>query len=433
MTSNATMPLVRNLCLLLVTCLVGFVLCEGSLRLFYPRYAPLAEAQARFDTMRIWARTANNRDYSGARPDTGLTHAVHHNNLGLRQHRSFSAADLASATNVGVFGDSFVENEGLDAPYSLTEPLDYLLNQTGRRFHVLNFGVAGYGTGQSLLHYEHFRYAEDLAHVFYVYCQNDLDNIAETGLFHLDEAGRLVQHEAIRSSWWGTRMGRLHIPYLILDATGRLSNYLKKRGRRERRKRGRLWDVYKERLTKVRGDVQLFTYTGAEDGEDFRERLAIFRRLIRRWKQVVEHNEGKFYVVLLPHHIPAASPRVPDLLTEEDIETISLYDCFGAYDAEHYSRPWQSSPYYFKSDDHWNEAGNRLAALCLYRVLEADMRLPALSEETLRTTLRRYYAAFGGLDANAGGGQWAARLSRRRPLAFGRNIRPLSIPLSACP
>lgn len=199
-----------------VSTLVGFkLLCEGSLRIFYPKYAPLAEARARFDTLRIWASRPNNRG-EGFHPDTGLTHALHHNNLALRQHRNFSEADLASATNVGIFGDSFVENVRMDAPYSLTEPLDYLLNQRGRRFNALNFGVDGYGPGQSSLHYEGFRYADALAHVFYVYCENDLENLSSKKLFHLDEAGRLVQHEAIRSSWWATRMSRLHLPYLIL-------------------------------------------------------------------------------------------------------------------------------------------------------------------------------------------------------------------------
>ena len=406
MTSNAMMPLLRNLGLLLVSCLAGLLLCEASLRLFYPKYAPLAEARARFDTMRIWARIPNDRA-SHLHPDTGSMHTLHHNNLALRQHRNFSPADLA-AVNVGVFGDSFVENRGMDAPYSLTEPLDYLLNQRGQRFNVLNFGVAGYGTGQSLLHYEHFRYAEDLAYVFYVYYENDLADIVHTALFDLDEAGRLVQHEAIRASWWAARMRRLHLPYLILDLSGRLSSYVEKRARHEERTRERRREE------------------GREKDEDFwkrdAEHLAIFRGLIRRWKQAVERNGGKFYVVLLPTLNPAASPRVPDLLREEDVAMISLYDCFGAHDAEHYQHTWNDSPYRFKlkSDPHWNEAGNRLAALCLYRVLEADMRLPALAEATLQATLHRYYAAFGGwMPVNTGGrgGKGSTRPSLAPPIA----------------
>ena len=398
--------MIRNLCILLVTCLVGLLLCEGSVRFFYPKYAPLAEARARFDAMRLWARIANDRS-SHPHPDIGSWHALHHNNLALRQHRNFSAADLAAATNVGVFGDSFVENVGMDAPYSLTEPLDYLLNQSGRRFNVLNFGVNGYGPGQSLLHYEHFRWAEDLAHVFYVYCEaNDLRDITKTGLFHLDEAGRLMQHEAIRSSWLVTQMGRLHLPYLVLDASGRLSSYVEERALQNKRMRERLKEEDRKK------------------DEDFwkrhEKRFAIFRGLIRRWKQLVEHHGGKFYVVLLPEYNPADFPRVPAILQEEGIETISLYDCFGAHEEEHYQRKtWNYSSYRFKNDYHWNEAGNRLAALCLYRVLEADMRLPALSAEMLRAALRRYYAAFGGwMPVNAGKeGNGAPRPSPSPPTA----------------
>ena len=376
------MPLVRNLSLLLATCLVGLVLCEGSLRLFYPKYEPLAEARYRFDMMRLWARSPNDRA-EHPHPDTGLMHALHHNNLGLRQHRNFSAVDLTAAVNVGVFGDSFVENRGMDAPYSLTEPLDYLLNQRGQRFNVLNFGVAGYGPGQSLLHYEHFRYAEDLAYVFFVYGEGDLKDLAYRKLFHLDEVGRLVEHEAIRSSLAVTWMSRLHLPYLILDARGHISSYMKERRRHARRT-----------LRPLRREQGHRRYSTAK------ERHRVFRHLIRRWKQAVERNGGKFYVVLLPQHSPATFPRVPDLLQEEDVATISLYDCFGTYDAEHYQRQWSdSSPYRFKTDGHWNEAGNRLAAMCLYRVLEGEMGLPTLTAETLRAVLRRYYAAFGGWRA----------------------------------
>ena len=181
--SNAGMPV--NLCLLLASCAVGLFLCELTLRLFYPTYHGLVEARLRPHDLRIWAREPNARNW-GLHPDTGLPHAVHHNNLALRQDRNFSAADLASATNVGFFGDSFVENVGMAAPYSFTEPLDWLLNQGEKRFNVLNFGVEGYGPGQSFLHYEHFRRAEELDYVFFVYCKyDDLVNVHQTGSFHL--------------------------------------------------------------------------------------------------------------------------------------------------------------------------------------------------------------------------------------------------------
>ena len=399
-----------NLGLLLASCVVGLSLCEVSLRLFYPKYRHLAEVRFASSAMRIWARMPNQRDHM-ARPDTHLFHSFHHNNLALRQHRNFTEAELAAATNVGVFGDSFVENSRIAAQYSFTEPLDYLLNQSGMPFNVLNFGVDGYGPGQSLLHYEHFRHAVDLDHVLFVYCENDIRNIYETGLFRLDEAGRLAQHAAIPSPWWVRLISRLHISYLILDASGRLSfERWKKILSKE------FLDEYQEREKHVQHSLSLSM--GEMGDEEFKSSLAIFQRILRRWKELVENDGGAFSVVWLP--APPVDPDVAAVLLEEDIKVFDLSDCFGVYDAEHYRTPWSRSPYRFKTDNHWNEAGNRLAAVCLYRFLEEEMELPALSEEDLRAALHRYYAAFGErTPMNAGGG--GASLPWRQSV-FGRNI-----------
>ncbi len=390
--------LFANVCLLLVSCVAGLALCEVSLRLFYPKYRHFAEAQFRSDTMRLWARTPNARDWASS-PEIFVPHSLYYNNLALRQHRDFSAADLDAATNIGVFGDSFVENTRVAAPYSFTEPLDYLLNQSGQRFNVLNFGVGGYGTGQSLLHYEDFRYAEDLDHVVYVYCRNDLWNLYAAGLFHLDKAGHLVRHEAMRASWWVPLIRGMHTPYLVLDASGRLSSVLAettthledlRRGFRDR-----------HRGAKYR-DMRAAFRRGRLVRDDQKTSLAIFRQLIRRWKHLAEHNGSTFSVVLLPMFPP--QPFVLDLLHAEGVAVIDLYACFGDADPAHSQRRRSAPPYRFKNDWHWNATGNRLAAVCLYRVLEEKTGIPALSEDRLQEALFRYYAAFGGeIPPKAGG------------------------------
>ena len=374
-----------NLCLLLVSCLVSISLCEVSLRLFYPKYRHLAEAQFSRDAMRLWARKANNRGLIN-HPDTGAPHLLAHNNFGLRQHRDFSATDLAAATNISFFGDSFTENIGMPVQYSFTEPLDYLLNQSGEPFNVLNFGVYGYGTDQSFLHYEHFRHAEDLDHVLYVYCQNDLDNIFR-GLFYLDDRGTLARHEGIRSSGWVLLINRLHVSYLILDAIGRLPALIEERTANIKRKLGQRMDS--------RIDSRLFSET--EKNSE-----AIFQQLIRRWKSLVETHGNTFYVVTLPGH-PLAPP-LSFFLREEGIEIINLSDCFGDHDPAYRGGNWQESPYYFRNDDHWNEAGNQLAAACLYRFFEEKAGLPLLSKGALQEALHRYYSAFEGWRPRMSGG-----------------------------
>ena len=383
-----------NIFLLLVSCVVGLSLCEVSLRLFYPQYRDVAETQLSYDATRIWARTPHQRNYQH-HSDTRVPHFVHHNNLALRQHRNFSKADLAAATNIGVFGDSFVENVGMAAPYSFTEPLDYLLNQGPKRFNVLNFGVSGYGPGQSFLHYERFRHAEDLAHVFYVYCHGDMVDLGKRGLFHLDEAGHLIKNEAARPSWYAPLISRLHTPYLVLDAGGRLSSVIA--------------ETTTDPTDPRRRAVRRAARRGKPTHDGSKTSLEIFRLLIRHWKQVAEHNGSTFSVVLLPQW---PEPVIADLLDAEDVEVIDLYNCFGTADPVHSQQPWVQSPYRFKNNYHWNEAGNRLAAVCLYRALEEKMGSPRLSEGGLQEALLRYYGAFEGELLIKGGGAGAGTEGR---------------------
>ena len=378
-----------NLCLLLASCLAGLSLCELSLRLFYPKYRHQAEAQFRFDAMRIWARLPNSRDWRTS-PDTLQPHLFHHNNLGLRQHRNFTETDLTSATNIGFFGDSFVENVRMAAHYSFTEPLDYLLNQGKKSFNVLNFGVDGNGPGQSFLSYQHFRHVEDLDHVFFVYCRNDLRDLFNHGLFSLDTAGRLRQTEAGQSSWRVRFISRLHLSYLILDVKDRLPSLIAETAaNNEYPRRGNDESNRNERyLAMWRAGWQ-----GRQDNDDLKNTLTIFRQLIRRWKHMVEQNGGTFSVVLLPLD-PTRRSSVVDLLNAEDVDVIDLYACFRDADPAH--RRWHRSPYRFKNDFHWNEAGNKIAAVCLYRFLEERVGLAALSKNELRAALSRYYMAFEG-------------------------------------
>lgn len=149
----------------------------------------------------------------------------------------------------------------------------------------------------------------------------------------------------------------MHIPYLVLDVSGRLSSF------------------HQRRL-----------------GSGQKNSLAIFRQLIRRWKYLAEHNGSTFSVVLLPNR---PEPVSSDLLTAEGAQVIDLYACFGDADPAYPHRPWRQSPYRFKNDLHWNEAGNRLAAVCLYRVFEEKMGLPKWSEEDLWEASFDYYTAFG--------------------------------------
>ena len=68
-------------------------------------------------------------------------------------------------------------------------------------------------------------------------------------------------------------------------------------------------------------------------------------------------------------------------------------------------------------DTHWNEAGNMVAAHCLYRFLEEWLKLPRLSETALANARHEYYSAVGtGWNPPA---DWVAPLTKDIASAAG--------------
>ena len=379
--------------LALASCLVAIALCEAALRVFHPKYRDLAETTLVRDPDFIFVRMPNHRDF-GWHPDNGEWHPLFHNNFGARQHRNFSTGELDAAVNIAFFGDSFVENVALQAPFSFTEPLDYLLNlERGARqgaaaggvFNVLNFGVAGYGTAQSLLRYEGWRHRETLDHVFYVYCENDPEDNVEAGLFQLDAQG-LARRRPTGASVGTALVSGLHLSYLALDASGRLSAYV--------------WAAVDE--ANARHSWVVARRGPGREGDLPAAAIALMRSLLRRFKAAVEERGASFHLVLLPNRNQAGGP-IATAAAEEGIAAINLHRCFAERDPAHATTPWMESPYRFGDDFdyHWNEAGNRLAAVCLHRYLEGVMGLAPLSAGQVAAALNHYYSAFdAGLAAH---------------------------------
>ena len=390
--------------LLLASCLAGLLLCEAGLRLFHPKYKHLAEAPLIRDPNLLFARKPSHCSFHLHR-ESRAPHPLCHNNLGLRQHRDFSALDLESSINIGFFGDSFTENISMAAPFSFTEPLDYLLNTGGRRINVLNFGVHGYSTSQSLRRYETWDLQETLDHVLYVYYENDLKDNLASPLFRLDEAGQLATEEEAFSASFGL-LSKLHLSYLALDVAGRLRAHL---------------EDSRAKVPEREPAIEIGPATGNGGASGVaRSEFALFRQLLRRWKEAVENNGARFHLVWPPMETRDFS-SVAAIAKEEGIQILNLRDCFGERDLAHLRTPWLHSPYRFKPGLHWNEAGNRLAALCLHRFLEGALELPWLPEKDLELALRRYYSAF---EAEASAGWGAGRGDAPRMKTASRPASP---------
>ena len=350
-----------NAALVLASCLAVLLLGEAVLRVVHPKYEHLAQATWDMD---VFLRDPGRRP-TRWHPDTGEQHAQFLNNLGLRQHRNFTVADLESAVNIGFFGDSFTENTTMAVQFSFTEPLDYLLNvereggEAQLSFNVLNYGHDGWGTAQSLLRYEALgqKGGGGLDHVFYVLIDNDLNENIKHGLFRLNDRGQLERAAAENGRGFGSALlSNLHLSYLALDVALGFS--------------GRMgWSRF----------------------DPPPSAFPLFRQLLRRFKEAVETDGASFSLVWPPH---IDLPAVAAIVAEEGVESVSLMDCFAERDPAHLRTPWLRSPYRFKNNWHWNEAANRLAAMCLHRFLERRLALRPLSDKAVEGALSRYYAAF---------------------------------------
>ena len=374
-----------NLGLMVVSLLVALTIAELTLRLAFPRYESAATPQYSPDNARIWSARPGRR-FESAHPDTGVAHAVLYNSLALRQSREFE--DLDSRTNIVFFGDSYTANIDLPSPYSFTEPLDFLLNLSQPRFNVLNAGVNGYGTDQSFLNYLDFPIKNQVHHIYYVLCANDLRNIYESNLFSLDENGTLTRNSVPQPKWWIGILARLHITYLLLDVRQRLlyARETDLTSYRELFEASGMREDHDTRKGTDRAQKIEQSFLRRDQNDDAKRALAIFNALLAAWQREANQQGSLFSVVLLPTgREDLFTPFIPD-----GIDVLSLAQAFSErMDGFSYDKVR------FENDGHWNEWGNALAAQVLYDHLQKLLDLPALSPTEQLDALNRYYAAFG--------------------------------------
>ena len=348
--------------------IVALGICEITVRILYPKYEYSANSAYNRDTNRIWARSPN-VSYERAHPDTGKTHLVHHNNLGLRDNRDYSDEDLRNSTSLGFFGDSFVENLRLPVEDTFTKQLDLLLNQSGRPFNVLNFGVDGYGTDQSFLHYREFAETHRVDHVFYVFSSNDLRNIRENRLFELNEAAELTLLPPRPSPLWVRLVSRFYLTYFLVE---RIDGIVSHDHDPNKSIDLHAFLAHAETYHSADADQLQSDFVLSQPNEELNKTIALFTAILREWKREAEANGGRFHIVLLPRY---PETLITPFLPEGEFEVIDLYARFSA-EIEDYDY----SKIRFENDGHWNELGNAHAAKELYRAVALELDLPELNE-----------------------------------------------------
>jgi hypothetical protein len=221
----------------------------------------------------------------------------------------------------------------MEERFTFTSILDVAASPNAR---VVNYGVEGYGLDQAYLRYRKYQ-AHDIRHVVYVFCENDLRNLYETGLTEIAD-GRITFRPP------NTRLlyrifGRLHLTYLLMSAYGQAGSI----------DWGGLVADWRPRAHDQYADAVVTDLLSEQPSERTAQLAQKFLLLLETWKREVESAGRTFTVLVLPR--PIDSEVASTLLHAYSGHVVHTNPYFGDY-----------AGFSFRSDGHWNEYGNLKAA-----------------------------------------------------------------------
>src|SRR5262245_23771213 len=285
--------ILKNSILIVLAVALSLVVAEVALRM-EGRYHDLA-SQVLVPSQAIWERPTN-RIELGDHPDLNVPIEIRFDRDGVRNHSELSTSEKRSI--IAVFGDSFVENRRIEDRFSFTSILDEAVRPRAR---VVNYGVDGYGLDQSYLRYKKYE-NHDIHDVVYVFCENDLRNLYETGLTEMTQNGDIA-FNVPRNNLFYRLMGRFHVTYLVISAyhKARALVGLVRTGKWEwvsvglddtLGHRARFRDQYANSIT-----TDLLSFSPSTRTWRLVQKFLV---LLEKWKREVEGSQRTFTVLVLP-------------------------------------------------------------------------------------------------------------------------------------
>ncbi len=301
---------------------------------------------------------------------------------------------VGKATRVAVYGDSFIHAYYSPQEKTFTGQLGSLLTQRiGKEVEVVNAGVSSYGPDQ-----ESLKMADELPKlrpdlvIVAIFAGNDYGDLMRDKMFKLDTDGALVENHwqldpSIRASFELSQresilkralrnvLGSLRPPsgsngYLNRDDLTNL-DFLHKEAEREYRS---FIVEGNDIVTNTHMDYYSADVSLTPNSESARYKVALMKAVMRRIRDVAQQNGTPLAFLFIPHPVDVTDhydswqidrKKFPDYdgrnqiaPLEETARTlrvpfVSLYDIYRQHDA---------NSLYFHDDDHWNDAGQQMAA-----------------------------------------------------------------------
>ena len=201
-----------NILLGLASLVVGLLVCEALLSWVQPQVSRRPAGVWQFDAELGWQHAPS----SSGRLVTAHYDVEYRINADGLRDRAYPRTAAAGTARILVFGDSFVEGWGVEVEESVSKQLEEALGAAvaDLEVEVINFGMAGYGTGQELLFFRRLGRLYQPDQVILVFYPNDLwNNGNRTGIgaergfkpyFRLGPEGRLqlLGIPVVRARFW---------------------------------------------------------------------------------------------------------------------------------------------------------------------------------------------------------------------------------------
>jgi hypothetical protein len=374
-------PALKRVALLFATTALALAVAEVVVRYTRGGYDVWRQSYAH-DTDPKGIVPTTNYYYYRENPESKEQILVIENGLGCSQHRDFDVVKPEGMTRIGVFGDSFTESMYLDAPYRITEPLDYLLNRTGRPFEVINFGKEGWAADQSYTRYIVQGRQLDLDVVIYLFFDNDIADLCHHSLFDVDAEGDFrepIDHPGLYC--------RTALECLYRDAADRESIRQDPSVLASWGSDGPPVEVPADSATiEIRyGRCDVSCWQGRRCLEWARP---AFARILRGWNHKATERGGKFLMAMSDPYAPFTRIGIPELAASLGIPLLDLTAPFQEFERTEGIR------YQILHDKHWNEEGAKVVAVSLFRFLAENLGLEGVGDAFVADGLAEYYRSF---------------------------------------
>jgi hypothetical protein len=333
---------VKNICLLAASVMLSFLLCEVTVRLFFPQHInPHLVRDSGFGIRENQPNTfAHHLSPGEYKVDIST------NSDGLRGAKNYDHAIPTGTRRAAILGDSYAFGYGCNDDQVVSTVLENSLNESsivdGHKWEVLNFAVSGYGQAEELIHYRNRTRLYHPDSVILFYFENDIGNNVVADMFAIGKDG------------WIESTGKSYLPGTTAEQWMYTVSPL-----RWFFLYSQFWNLLRNQLSALvqRHSLDQVGLKSYNDGNAYG--VALTRALLLALRREVESDGARFIVFIIPNNNDPATSNFPFTQTEWQTLGLNVIDGRTVVDRSDY----------FARDGHWRPSGHRKAAQTLKPML----------------------------------------------------------------